>query len=72
MFPFDILLVGCREVLDSMIKMGEAQASLKQMEVALDNAKLDKSNTEAEVNLAKEKAEILKSELKRTELMVGS
>lgn len=64
--------MGCREVLDSMIKMGEAQASLKQMEVALDNAKLDKSNTEAEVNLAKEKAEILKSELKRTELMVGS
>nr|GMD04929.1 protein NRT1/ PTR FAMILY 4.3-like [Ipomoea batatas] len=61
-----------KEVLDSMIKMGEAQASLKQMEVALDNAKLDKSNTEAEVNLAKEKAEILKSELKRTELMVGS
>ncbi|XP_019169506.1 PREDICTED: mitotic spindle checkpoint protein MAD1 isoform X1 [Ipomoea nil] len=61
-----------KEVLDSMIKMGEAQASLKQMEVALDNAKLDKSNTEAEVNLAKEKAEILKSELKRTELMLAS
>lgn len=54
-----------------MIKMGEAQASLKQMEVTLDTAKLDKINAEAEVNLAMEKAESLKSELKRTELMVS-
>ncbi|CAH9130763.1 unnamed protein product [Cuscuta epithymum] len=61
-----------KEVLDSMEKMGEAQASLKQMEVALDTAKLDKSMFETEYNLAKETSELLNSELKRAELMLAS
>ncbi|CAH9082229.1 unnamed protein product [Cuscuta europaea] len=61
-----------KEVLDSMEKMGEAQASLKEMEVALDTAKLDKSMFQTEYNLAKETSELLKSELKRTELMLAS
>lgn len=61
-----------KEVLDSMIKMGEAQASLKQMEVALDNLKLENNKSEADINMAKENAELLMSELKRTELMLSS
>lgn len=60
-----------REVVDSMMKVGEAQARLKQIEVALDAAELDKQNAVAEVTLAKEKAESSKSEVKRIELMVS-
>lgn len=53
-----------------MMKLGEANAQLKQMEVALDAAQLGKQNAETEATLAKEKAEVTKSEVKRIELMV--
>ncbi|CAN4110779.1 unnamed protein product [Withania somnifera] len=57
-----------REVLDSMTKVGEIQARLKQMEVALDTTELEKREAENEAVLAKEKAESSKSEIKRIEL----
>ncbi|TQD96033.1 hypothetical protein C1H46_018375 [Malus baccata] len=58
-----------KEVIDSMMKVGEANAALKQLEVALDAAKIDKQNAEIEANLAKEKVDVSKSEVKRIELM---
>ncbi|WMV12313.1 hypothetical protein MTR67_005698 [Solanum verrucosum] len=61
-----------REVLDSMTKVGEIQARLKQMEVALDAADLEKREVENEAVLAKEKAESSKSEIKRIELKLAS
>ncbi|CAN4108209.1 unnamed protein product [Withania somnifera] len=61
-----------REVLDSMTKVGEIQARLKQMEVALDAAELEKREAENEAVLAKEKAESSKSEIKRIELKLAS
>ena len=61
----------CREVIDSTIKIGEANARLKQIEVGLDDAQLAKQNAEADAVLAKEKAEVLKSEVKRIELMAS-
>ncbi|XP_004230415.1 mitotic spindle checkpoint protein MAD1 [Solanum lycopersicum] len=61
-----------REVLDSMTKVGEIQARLKQMEVALDAADLEKKEAENEAVLAKEKAESSKSEIKRIELKLAS
>lgn len=67
LFPF----LGTREVLDSMTKVGEIQARLKQMEVALDAAELEKREAENEAVLAKEKAESSKSEIKRIELKVS-
>jgi mitotic spindle assembly checkpoint protein MAD1 len=45
---------------------------LKQLEVALDAAEIGKQNAETEAVLAKEKAEVLKSEIKRIELMVSA
>jgi mitotic spindle assembly checkpoint protein MAD1 len=44
---------------------------LKQLEVALDAAEIGKQNAETETVLAKEKAEVLKSEIKRIESMVS-
>lgn len=61
----------CREVIESTMKIGETNARLKQIEVGLDAAQLAKQNAEAEAALDKEKAEILKSEVKRIELMVS-
>ncbi|KAK6805238.1 hypothetical protein RDI58_003023 [Solanum bulbocastanum] len=61
-----------REVLDSMTKVGEIQARLKQMEVALDAADLAKKEAENEAVLAKEKSESSKSEIKRIELKLAS
>ncbi|XP_009791238.1 mitotic spindle checkpoint protein MAD1 [Nicotiana tabacum] len=57
-----------REVLDSMTKVGEVQAQLKQMEVALDTAELEKRKAESEAAVAKESANFSKSEIKRIEL----
>jgi mitotic spindle assembly checkpoint protein MAD1 len=54
-----------------MMKVGDANACLKQLEVALDAAQSGKQNAETEVALAKEKAEVSKSEVKRIELMVS-
>lgn len=53
-----------------MRKVGEVNARLKQMEVALDDAELAKQNAETEAALAKEKAALSISEVKRIELMV--
>ncbi|RZB75741.1 hypothetical protein D0Y65_034295 [Glycine soja] len=50
-------------------KEGEITTHLKQMEVALDAAEIGKQNAEAEAELAKDKAEVLKSEIKGIELM---
>ncbi|KAL3349972.1 hypothetical protein AABB24_022823 [Solanum stoloniferum] len=61
-----------REVLDSMTKVGEIQARLKQMEVALDVADLEKREAENAAVLAKEKSESSKSEVKRIELKLAS
>ncbi|KAJ4717622.1 mitotic spindle checkpoint protein MAD1 [Melia azedarach] len=60
-----------KEVLDNMMKLGEANAQLKQMEVALDAAQLGKQNAETEAALAKEKAEVSESEVKRIESMLS-
>ncbi|KAF5733154.1 Mitotic checkpoint family protein isoform 1 [Tripterygium wilfordii] len=60
-----------KEVIDSMMKVGEVNAHLKQMEVALDAAQLCKQNTETEAVLAKEKAEALQADIKRIDLMLS-
>ncbi|GLU06056.1 hypothetical protein SLE2022_231200 [Rubroshorea leprosula] len=60
-----------KEVIDSTMKVGKANACLKQMDVSLDAAQLGKQNAEAEAALAKEKAEVSKSEIKRIELMLS-
>ncbi|XP_045817627.1 mitotic spindle checkpoint protein MAD1-like isoform X1 [Trifolium pratense] len=60
-----------KEVIYSTQKEGEGTARLKQLEVALDAAETGKQNAETEAVLAKEKAEVLKSEIKRIELMLA-
>ncbi|XP_027924887.1 mitotic spindle checkpoint protein MAD1-like [Vigna unguiculata] len=60
-----------KEVIHSTQKEGEITARMKQMEVALDAIEIGKKNAEAEAALAKEKAEVLISEIKRIELMVS-
>ncbi|XP_027915682.1 mitotic spindle checkpoint protein MAD1 isoform X6 [Vigna unguiculata] len=60
-----------KEVIYSTQKEGEITARLKQMEVALDAIEIGKKNAEAEAALAKEKAEVLISEIKRIELMLA-
>ncbi|PIN23581.1 Mitotic checkpoint protein MAD1 [Handroanthus impetiginosus] len=60
-----------KEVVDSMMRVGEAQARVKEIQVALDTAMLDKQNAETETAMAKEKAESHKAEIKRLELMLG-
>lgn len=66
-----VVFVQSREVIDNMMKIGEANARLKQMEVALDTAQLGEKNAETEATLAKEKAEALKLEVKQIALMVS-
>lgn len=61
-----------KEVLEGMMKMGEMSARLKQVEVALDAAENSRQNAETESALTKEKVELLKSELKQTELLLSS
>ncbi|KAI5593084.1 hypothetical protein BDE02_04G195700 [Populus trichocarpa] len=60
-----------KEVIDNMMKVVEANALLKQMEVALDTAQLGKQNAETEAALTKEMAEALKLEVKEIELMLS-
>ncbi|KAL7119728.1 hypothetical protein ACP275_02G079900 [Erythranthe tilingii] len=60
-----------REVADSMRRAGEAQACMKEIQVALDTAMLDKKTAETEAALAKERAESYEAEIKRLELMFG-
>nr|CAN80545.1 hypothetical protein VITISV_010896 [Vitis vinifera] len=52
-----------KEVIEGMMKLGEANARLKQMEVSLDAAEHAKQNVETEAALAKESSEVSKSEL---------
>lgn len=61
-----------KEVLEGMMKMGEVSARLKQIEVALEAAENAKRDAETESALTKEKADLLKLELKRTELSLSS
>ncbi|XP_022861406.1 mitotic spindle checkpoint protein MAD1 isoform X2 [Olea europaea var. sylvestris] len=61
-----------KELYDSMMKVGEAQARLKRVEVALDTTLLDKESAETEAALAKERMELSKSEIKRLKLMIAS
>ncbi|WCJ18702.1 mitotic checkpoint family protein [Euphorbia peplus] len=61
-----------REIIENMMKAGEANARLKQMEVSLDAYQLGKQNAETEVALLKEKAEGLKLEVNRIELMLST
>ncbi|CAJ1940453.1 unnamed protein product [Sphenostylis stenocarpa] len=60
-----------KEVIYSTQKEGEITARLKQMEVALDAAEIGKQNAETEAALAKEKADVLISEIKRIELRLA-
>ncbi|CAB4298385.1 unnamed protein product [Prunus armeniaca] len=60
-----------KEVIDSMMKVGLANARLKQVEVSLDAAQIDKQNAETEAALAKEKVDASKSEVNRIELMLS-
>ncbi|KAM4126170.1 hypothetical protein ACJW30_01G369200 [Castanea mollissima] len=60
-----------KEVIDSTMKVGDASARLKQLEVALDAALSEKQNAETEAALVKEKAAVSKSEVKRIELMLS-
>lgn len=69
-FDLDIFY-QCREVISSTQKEGDGTAHLKQLEVALDAAEFKKQNAETEAALSKEKAEVLKSEIKQIELMVS-
>ncbi|XP_076903078.1 mitotic spindle checkpoint protein MAD1-like [Bidens hawaiensis] len=61
-----------KEVLEGLMKMGEVTARLKQVEVALDVAENARQNAETESALTNEKMELLKLELKRTELLLSS
>lgn len=61
-----------KEVLDSMTKVGEISANMKQLEVALEAANFGKQHAETEATLAKEKAEKSRLEIVRLELMLSS
>ncbi|XAR56252.1 hypothetical protein NMG60_11036658 [Bertholletia excelsa] len=61
-----------KEIVESMGKVGEVNARLKQMEVALDAAELGKQSAEAEAALARENIALSKSEAKRIELLLSS
>nr|DAD38862.1 TPA_asm: hypothetical protein HUJ06_013184 [Nelumbo nucifera] len=60
-----------KEVIESMMKVGEFNARWKQMEVVLEAADLGKQNAESEAILAKQKADELVSEIKRLELVLS-
>ncbi|CAN1147386.1 Mitotic spindle checkpoint protein MAD1 [Linum perenne] len=60
-----------KEVIDSMKKLGEVNAQLKQVQVILDTTQLDKQKTETEAALAKEEAGRLEAEVKRISLMLS-
>ncbi|KAA0054160.1 mitotic spindle checkpoint protein MAD1 [Cucumis melo var. makuwa] len=60
-----------KEVIDNTIKMGEVNARLKQLEVALDAAQIDKQKAESEATLVKEKIEALKLEVQQNELLLS-
>lgn len=53
------------------MKLGELNARLKQMEVALDAAQLSKQSAEADAALVREKSEEMEGDVKQLQLMVG-
>lgn len=61
-----------KEVVDSMIREGEAQARMKQIQVALDTSMLDKQQAVTDATMAKEQAESFKAEIQRLEFMLAS
>ncbi|KAK4766373.1 hypothetical protein SAY87_008015 [Trapa incisa] len=60
-----------KEVLDSMKKLGESNARLKQMEVALDGAQLSKQSAEADAALVRDKSKGIEEEVKQLQLMIS-
>ncbi|CAK9326854.1 unnamed protein product [Citrullus colocynthis] len=60
-----------KEVIDNTMKMGEVNARLKQLEVALDAAQIDKQKAETEATLVKEKIEALQLEVKQNGLLLS-
>ncbi|KAF1867649.1 hypothetical protein Lal_00050081 [Lupinus albus] len=60
-----------KQVIDSTRKEGEGTARLKQLEVALDAAEIRKKNAETEAVLAKDRLEVLKSDITQIELMLA-
>ncbi|XP_073028375.1 mitotic spindle checkpoint protein MAD1 isoform X1 [Primulina eburnea] len=61
-----------KEVVDSMIREGEAQARMKQIQVALDTSILDKQQADTDAMMATVKAESFKAEIQRLEFMLAS
>lgn len=61
-----------KEVLDGMAKLGETNARIKQMEVALEEAEHVKRNFETEATFTVESVESLKSEVKHLQAMLSS
>ncbi|KAL3620766.1 coiled-coil domain-containing protein mad1 [Castilleja foliolosa] len=60
-----------KEVIESMMKGSEAQSRMKEIQVALDSAMLNKQNAETEATMMKEKAESYKADIKRLESLLG-
>ncbi|KAK4402029.1 Mitotic spindle checkpoint protein MAD1 [Sesamum angolense] len=60
-----------KEVVDGMMRAGDAQARMKEIQVSLDAAILDKQNAETEAAMAKERAESYKAEIKQLESVLG-
>ncbi|PKA65043.1 hypothetical protein AXF42_Ash019055 [Apostasia shenzhenica] len=61
-----------KETIENMLKVGEANARLKEMEVSLESANIVKEQAEKECNLANKKAELLESQVNQLELMLSS
>lgn len=61
-----------REAIEGMLKIGEINMHLKELEVALDLSELGRQEAEKEAALAKEKAENSLLEVKRVEQMLSS
>lgn len=61
-----------KEIVENMLKVGEGNARLKELQVALEMSNLTKEHAEKECKLAKEKTECTSIEVKRLELMLLS
>ncbi|CAO2829863.1 unnamed protein product [Amaranthus hypochondriacus] len=61
-----------KEVIDTMAKLGEANTCLKQLEVALENAELEKKKAESELASAKQKEEYMNLDNKELKSRLSS
>ncbi|KAI0510672.1 hypothetical protein KFK09_011281 [Dendrobium nobile] len=61
-----------KETIESMLKVGETNARLKELQVTLEMANLNKEHADKECKLEKEKAECASLEVKKLELMLSS